>query len=198
VAANNDITVIYTKHTGLPADWRARIDAAAATWTGLPPQFQFAPAATDAERGRANDQFNMIFKGPFNVVKPPIARTFWWAEPRQITTPSGINNPSTMLKFTDVDTQFNSDPSIKWYTGATCDSIPADAFDLESVMLHEFGHWLKLKDLTQFVHLAFGSHPTHLAVMGPGAPGICKRRLDTAETTDDRYGFQYLYQLEFR
>lgn len=119
---------------------------------------------------------------------------------RQITTPSGVNNPSTMGKIIDMHTQINSDPSIKWFTGATGTGIPDDAVDLQSLVLHEFGHWLKLKDLSQFENTP-APHPTKQTVMFSraqfGSAG-CKRRLDTPETRDDRYGFQYLYQLEFR
>ncbi|MDD8018267.1 MAG: T9SS type A sorting domain-containing protein [Bacteroidota bacterium] len=54
--------------------------------------------------------------------------------------------PTTDGKIYSSDMLINSNVFITWYTGADANGIPGNAYDLQSVATHEFGHWFDLAD----------------------------------------------------
>ncbi len=69
----------------------------------------------------------------------------------------------------DVDTVFNSRyPWAVFQAGVECQSFP-DAYDVENIAVHEFGHWIGLDDL-------YSTADRDLTMYGYGAGGELKKR----------------------
>ena len=90
-----------------------------------------------------------------------LATTTWW-----------FNTGSSDIL--EVDCEFN-DVDFTWSTGAT---TPAGQYDVETVMLHEFGHYLSL------------DHSTPPAIMQPTVPSGNQRR---SLNVDDQNGIRAIY-----
>ncbi len=87
-----------------------------------------------------------------------------------------------MYKTEGADFAFNS--LLDWNTSETC---PASSFDVHSVALHEFGHWLSLRDL--YGNLAGYPQDIHKVMYGRIAPGTINRELHE----NDMEGVRHIY-----
>jgi hypothetical protein len=177
--------IINTTDTGDPIDWTykanpmgdnylvnqncstctgeaAAVQKAAATWSNAGAKFSFSYGGTTSYSAHNQDGVNCISWS--STYFPPgdttLAETSYW-----YYYPSG--------NIYEADCVFNDNK--KWSTAAT---TPPDCFDLETVMLHEFGHFLSL------------GHSAPPAVMQPTTPAGTQRR---ALTADDIAGIKAIY-----
>ena len=93
-----------------------------------------------------------------------------------------------------------------WYNTITdtlleCDVIFNDAhnfgdgasnsfFDIQTIMVHEFGHWLNLRDI--YGDIGDGIHDSAKIMYGFGSEGVVKRRLHSADIS----GIRWIYGTE--
>jgi len=89
---------------------------------------------------------------------------------------------SSGTKMEECDLVLNSD--MKW---STEDSTPSGYFDVETITLHEMGHWLNLRDL--YGNYGDGEYDMAKVMYGFGSTGKNKRNLHR----DDRDGIIYIY-----
>ncbi|MFQ5823253.1 MAG: matrixin family metalloprotease [bacterium] len=134
------------------------IQAAAATWNADAAKFNFTYGGPGTNTAPVFDGVNQIRWG---TTSGSLATTTWWY------------NTSTG-DITETDCVFN-DPS---YTWSTATPTPAGQYDIQSVMLHEFGHFLSL------------GHSTPPAIMQPTIPSGTQRRTLNA---DDQNGIRAIY-----
>ena len=135
---------------------------AAATWNNVGAKFKFTFGGTttgvDAPKF---DGINCIRWSSTGFDDPStLAATTWWFN-------------STTGDILECDCVFNEN-----YTWSTAALTPSGQFDVETVMLHEFGHFLTL------------GHSTPPAVMQPSVPSGTQRR---TLTTDDINGIKAIY-----
>ncbi len=112
--------VTYSIDSSIPTSWVSYIETSAYRWTSVSPShFTFS---------RSQGSVNFIDKGP--VLKPAewIAITYVYA-----TTTTPIT-----LVTTTFDENDSFDPNFP---------PAANSYSVENVMVHEFGHWLYLKDI---------------------------------------------------
>jgi len=81
-------------------------------------------------------------------------------------------------KTLEVDTNFNY--KFAWSAEDTC---PSDKYDVQQTATHEFGHWLRLKDLYDFSDAS-------ATMYGYGMPGATYKR---SLTPDDIDGIKFIY-----
>ena len=146
--------------TGGPTGSAAAIQAAANTWSGAGTDFSFSYAGSTGS-GYGHDGLNVISFA--NLGSSTIIG-------KATTYTSG----STI---TEADIQFNS--NFAWSTDT---ATPGDKMDLQTITLHELGHWLRLLDL-------YGANDTGKVMYGFGSEGEMKRTL----TSDDQQGIQWIY-----
>jgi len=83
---------------------------------------------------------------------------------------------------TEVDIAFNNN-----YTWSTDTTTPAGKFDVQTVALHELGHWLNLRDL--YGNVTGFPQDTTKAMFGYGSAAEIKRTLHA----DDQAGIRWIY-----
>lgn len=135
----------------------AAVQAAHATWNADPATFDFTYGGSATNAAPANDGVNQIRWGS---TSGSLATTTIWTN----TTTGDI---------LEADCVFNDS-----FTWSTASPTPAGQFDIESVMLHEFGHILGL------------DHSTAPAIMQPSIPNGTQRRTLNA---DDQAGIRAIY-----
>jgi len=139
----------------------AAVQNAATTWAAAGANFSFSYAGTTTATAYGFDGVNEIMwvnMGGTNI----LAVTYIWY--------SG----STIL---ENDVEFNK--HYNWSTSPTC---PGGYYDVQSVGLHEFGHWLCLSDL-------YNAADAAKVMYGYASSGTTKRAL----TADDIAGIQSIY-----
>ena len=140
----------------------AAIQNAANTWRKAGAKFSFSYGGTTTGVDPVNDGKNTISWSStyFPAGSTTLAETTYWYYP----------NTGDIL---ECDCIFNDNKI--WSTAAT---TPNSQFDIESVMLHEFGHYLSL------------GHSVAPAVMQPTIPNGTQRR---TLTNDDKAGIIAIY-----
>ena len=141
----------------------AAVQAAAATWNAAGAQFSFSYTGTTAAAAYGYDGVNEIFWRNFGS-GGTIALTHVWYYPSN-------NN------IVECDMEFND-----YYTWSTATVPPSGQFDVQTIALHEFGHFLCLNDL-------YDAADSAKVMYGYGFPGTTKRALHT----DDIAGIRYIY-----
>jgi len=151
----------YKVEAGGDGAFKTAIDAAAQTWTA-------------AARGR----FRFVDRGPAGrraAVSGDGRNTIGWATdlPADVVASAWRTSIGTALIETDL--VFNS--GYLWSAGGD-----PDAMDVQTVALHELGHWLNLRDL-------YGDADSAKVMYGFSADGDVKRTL----TNDDVAGIRWIY-----
>ena len=138
----------------------AAVQTAAATWS-VPANFSFSYAGTSTATTYSYNGINEVLWRNFGSGGTIAHALIWY---------SG----STIL---ENDIEFND-----YYAWSTSTSCPSGYYDVESIGLHELGHWLCLDDLY--------NPPDAAKVMyGYGSTGTTKRALHA----DDITGIQFIY-----
>ncbi len=147
---------------------------AAATWnaavTGS--SFRFVNGGTTTSTAIGSDGVNRICWRPSSDFSSgTLAVTTWW-----------YNTATSTI--TECDVKFNS--GFTWTTGTASGS----AHNVEAVMLHEFGHWLNLRDLYGY----YGSYPSDSGkvMFGYSNAGFGNLNLKTLQAADV-LGARYIY-----
>jgi hypothetical protein len=141
----------------------AAVQAAAAIWNAAGALFSFSYAGTTTAVAPTNNGVNeIVWRNLGNIVG--MALTTTWV--------NTITND-----IVECDVEFND-----YYTFSTAAVPPSDRYDVQTIGLHEFGHWLMLDDL---------SNPGDSAkvMYKYGSPGEVKRTLHA----DDIAGIRYIY-----
>jgi hypothetical protein len=156
--ATNSVGFRINPNTADTASEKALVDAAAATWS-VPSLFEFTDAGTCSTTDFLQDGNNDVFWSADALPEGVIAAAW----PRV----SG----STI---TEVDICFNDYYTWGDGTGGT--------MDVQSLALHEMGHWLELRDL-------YGDADSAKVMYGFGSTDEVKRTL----TADDLAGIKWIY-----
>ncbi len=138
----------------------AAVQTAAATWNA-PANFSFSYTGATAATGYSYNTFNEVLWKNFGSGGTIAHAIFWY---------SG----STIL---ENDIEFND-----YYVWSAAASCPGGQFDVETIALHELGHWLCLNDLYDAADAA-------KVMYGYGSTGTTKRALHA----DDITGIQFIY-----
>jgi hypothetical protein len=138
----------------------AAVQAAANTWNGVNANFTFQYMGTHYNTSSSQNFVNEIMWG---TTSGSIATTYFW-----------YYSPGEMF---ECDIVFN-DPSYNWSS-----TTPGPSqMDVQTVGLHEFGHWLNLADL-------YNSEDSGNVMYGYGSNGQVKRVLQPCDIS----GICYIY-----
>ncbi len=153
------------------------VTAAAETWNAQPGVFTLAYGGiTNTEPVSDSLGFCLFARDSVNVI----------AVGRQCSLPPGVLawalSWSTNGCIFEADMQFSN--SHEWYEAANTGSCSGTCYDVESVALHEFGHWINLG------HEPHDASLGYRPVMYPNVESCEMRRTLTA---DDIRGFEYVY-----
>jgi len=138
------------------------VQNAAATWS-VPANFTFSYAGTTTHTSVGYDLENDILWVNLGSIST-IARATWWY----------MEVDGTIV---ETDIEFND-----YYSFSASTSCPSGYYDVESIALHELGHWLNLGDL-------YGAGDADKVMYGYGSTGTTKRVLHS----DDIAGIQSIY-----
>jgi len=138
----------------------AAVQTAASTWN-VPANFSFSYTGATAATGYSYDGVNEVLWKDFGGGGTIAHAIIWY---------SG----STIL---ENDIEFND-----YYSWSAAASCPGGQFDVETIALHELGHWLCLSDL-------YDPADSAKVMYGYGSTGTTKRAL----TADDIAGIRYIY-----
>jgi len=141
----------------------AAVQAAAATWNGAGALFSFSYDGTTTATAHSQNFVNEILWRNLGSVDT-IARVVCWYY-------QSNNN------IVECDMEFND-----YYTWSTAATPPSGHCDVQTVALHEFGHFLQLNDL-------YNAADSDKVMYGYYSPGIAKRTLHA----DDIAGIKYIY-----
>jgi hypothetical protein len=143
------------------------IRQAAATWSSVPNQsltFNYA-GSTNSIDYAYNGRNEIMWSNMGNC--GILAQTAYW--------------------FTD-DNMLEADIIVNdYYTWSTSVTPSSGAFDVQSVILHEMGHWLNLRDL--YGYQSGYSNDASKIMFGYGSNGVIKRNLDAGDIA----GLQWIY-----
>jgi hypothetical protein len=150
----------YANETGGPSGTLSAFQSAANTWSGAGANFSFNYAGSTTQ-GLGYDGYNVLSfadLGSSTIIA------------QAITYFSGGN-------MIEADIQFNTR-----FPFSTDPVPPSNKMDLESITVHELGHWLRLLDL-------YGANDAGKVMYGFGSYGQVKRNL----TPGDQQGIQWIY-----
>ena len=147
---------------------------AAATWNAAATgsSFRFVNGGTTTSTAIGSDGVNRICWRPSSDFSSgTLAVTTWWY------------NAATST-ITECDVKFNS--GFTWTTGTASGSV----HNVEAVMLHEFGHWLNLRDLYGY----YSGYPSDSGkvMFGYSNAGFGNLNLKALQA-DDVAGIRYIY-----
>ena len=138
-------------------DERSLVGAGASVWNAAS-AFKFNDAGTSSATSASMNSANEIFWSN-SMATGILGTAYYWY--------SGSNVLETDISFND---------SYTWSTGST------GTYDIQSIAMHELGHWLNLRDL-------YGSGDSAKIMYGFGSSGTQKRALSPA----DAAGIQWIY-----
>ncbi len=146
-------------NTGDTTQERAMIDAAAATWSGAADFLLVDSGTCSTTTWNGEDERNDLFWSS-TLLPSGVIATSWASSWDQLLL--------------EVDICFND--NLYWGDGT------GGTMDVQSIALHEMGHWLKLRDL-------YGSSDTGKVMYGMRAVGTQSRELSSS----DREGIIWIY-----
>jgi hypothetical protein len=158
---NPAVTYLINENTADCSGEGAAVQTAAATWSNAGAKFSFSYTGATAATGYRYDGVNEVLWKDFGSGGTIAHALIWY---------SG----STIL---ENDIEFND-----YYTWSAAASCPGGMFDVETIALHELGHWLCLDDL-------YNAADAAKVMYGYGSTGTTKRVLHT----DDIAGIQSIY-----
>jgi hypothetical protein len=161
---NTNSVTYYINPAGGPSNSISAINAAAQTWSNVSTSsftFVYGGTTSNPKYGE-NDSINTVSFGPMNK-SGVVGESLRWY------------NTSTG-KILDADMRFNT--KLAWATNGS-----SNAYDVQNIATHEFGHYLSLDDL-------YASLDSEKTMYGYTNTGETKRR--TLEQ-DDIHGISYLY-----
>lgn len=169
----NPAQISYRIANSVPSSFGLAIEAAFQTWTesaGIAASFAGAASGSSPSQNGMTE----LFYGPLPPETDPnvIAQAMCW-----------VPGATTV---SECDILFNS--AMPWSTAVP---TPALSFDVETIALHEIGHWLKLKDLYGNVPGFPSDEAKVMFGINGGGPDGMKRSLHT----DDVAGAQWIYGL---
>jgi predicted metalloprotease len=145
----------------------AAIQTAAQTWNSAGANFSFNYAGTHSNTTSSYDGVNEIMWGNTGSSSTIAMATTWYS--------GGY--------ITECDIVFN-DPDFTW----SSDGSPSSSeMDVQTIALHELGHWLHLRDL--YGNIGDGEYDTAKAMYGFGSNGALKIALHA----DDIAGIKWIY-----
>ncbi|MCL5734596.1 MAG: S-layer homology domain-containing protein [Actinobacteria bacterium] len=139
---------------------RELVDAAAETWSEAS-AFSLRDTGTCSTTNQAYDGHNDVLWSPYDLPYGVLAATQFRVSGSRLT---------------ECDLVFNASSSNHWGDGS------GGTYDIQSIALHEFGHWLMLNDL-------YGPGDTAKVMYGYGETGEIVREL----TPDDAAGAVWIY-----
>jgi len=158
-------SVPFSLSSTMPASWQSMVRNGAISWNGLA-NFAFAQSSSATAPKRGN-RVNEIWWGDTGTAGHlAIASISWFRDTD--------NNADGMMDMVETDMIFSSEAL--WGDGS------GGTFDIQSVALHEFGHWLSLDDLD-------GTADAQKAMFGRIMRGQIKRSL----APGDQAGIRALY-----
>lgn len=160
----NPTVSYYINEAGGPTGAGAAVQRAADTWSGAGALYQMTYAGSTSATTSSQNSRNEILWGTADA--GTLAVTYY----------SFIGS-----RMIECDIVFNT-----LYTWSTTTTPPAGQYDVETIGLHEMGHWLNLRDL-------YGNSDTpndcNKVMYGYGRLGGFKRTLDS----NDALGIQWIY-----
>ena len=158
----SSIVPYYINATGGPSGSLSAIQNAANTWSGAGAGFTFNYGGATTQ-GLGYDGYNVLSFADLGSSTIIAQATTYFS--------GGI--------VSEADIQFNTG-----FPFSTNPTPPSDKMDLQSIAVHELGHWLRLLDL-------YGANDTNKVMYGFSSFGQIKRNL----TLDDQSGIQWIYGL---
>ena len=137
----------------------AEINSAASTWTNAGANFSFVNDGTTTRTTPSADGINQVMWGTISDASV-LAQAYYWSD-------------DATGKFTEADIRFNN--SISW-------SKNGSNYDIQSIALHELGHWLNLRDL-------YGGGDADKVMYGFSSSGTTNRTLSTSDSD----GIKWIY-----
>ena len=119
--------VSYSYFVNFPSSFQAAVNAAAGIWTG-------AGALVSIQNDQTSPNDISVGDLGFSQTQPFLLAF------------SVLAYNSAHTRITGVTTEVNVDTNVYWFTDPNNDAIPDTCYDLETVILHEFGHWFDLAD----------------------------------------------------
>ncbi len=147
----------------------ATIQNTAATWNAVTgKQFAFIYAGTTGATIYGKNSVNEILWRNYYASSTSLAHSIYWLD---------VNG-----NISETDIEFND-----YYNWSTATTPPSGQYDVETILLHEMGHWLNLRDLYGDVT----GYPSDSAkvMYGYGSSGATKRTL----AIEDISGIQWIY-----
>jgi len=141
----------------------AAVQAAAATWSAAGANFAFSYAGTTTATGYSYNGVNEILWRNLGS-GGPVAHAIWW----------GYSHSGEIM---EADIEFND-----YYLWSTATPTPSGRYDVQTVALHELGHWLSLNDL-------YNAADSAKVMYGYVSTGTTKRVLHA----DDIAGIRHIY-----
>lgn len=167
-SGQNQIPYYLNDNARNGADGGLAVQAAANTWNQTGASIRFTQAGSHHNRGATWDHQNEVAWGRTST-HLALAETYYWA---------GADG-----ELQECDIVFN-DPDYTWSTG---DTLHAREVDVQSVALHELGHWLSLRDI--YGDVGDREYDSAKVMYGIGSLGQLKRDLHP----DDVAGIQHIY-----
>jgi hypothetical protein len=141
----------------------AAVQNAAATWNGARAYFSFNYAGSTTAVSSVYNGVNEIMWTNLGAVTAIAVATYWY-------------NPASNA-IVECDMEFNT-----YYAWSTAATPPSGRYDVQTIALHELGHFLSLSDL-------YSAGDSAKVMYGYGSPGTTRRALHA----DDIAGIQYIY-----
>jgi hypothetical protein len=176
--------VTYYVNPGSISGAVAAVQNAAASWNNTGSSFRFNYGGTSTSSAFAYDGISLIYFGP---------ESDFSANPNVI---AWAHTLSTNGVITESDVEYNTHWT--WTTGTASDSTTPFSMNIETITLHEIGHWLFLKDLYgRLPEQGYAGYPSDLSpekkvMFGINSDAFGNKNLKTLSTAEIA-GIRWIY-----